>query len=649
LELCDASVAAAVGCVIHKEQDMKKNTLKHCLIPVFFLAYQSLAGQLGVNIGLPERGGTFVDIAKENYRWSKAGTGAALASVDVDSSGWPKTDVNFVLDQRPATEWAGTVDDPLAYHLDLRGTYHCALLGRASIRSQGQGSVQNMVYDSAANTTTFDFVVTDAPGPGGGFLDLEFTSTRRTAVSATGTGFTRFRMNRPGYPLSTSKTFTDDFLAALNGINFSAIRYMVFTNVSGMDPLYPGKTTWGRRKLKTDAGQNPIPPLGKTDGAAWEYVIELANTVNKDAWINVPISADAQYVRNLAQLFKDSLKANLNIYVESSNEVWNSAPGYEECAYNKAWAQTLGITEHQNHARRAVSLAMSFDSVFGAGALNNRVRVVLCSHKPMLKWWVEPMLQYVNTTFGPPGNFIWAIGCQTYFSGGVDTGESVSKILSDCHLDIKGQIDETGGVNEAGRVQWIAKAKAWNLKGGFVSYEGGPDHGGGSTLNIANRISAERDSLMGEMLKYNYDTAFLALGGALAMQFTLSSGYSRYGCWGLTDDIANPNRNYKYRAIKSIIGGPAAVRAAAPVRASSQSEISVVSRSSLCFKAEPGMKVTLTLHTVSGQTVKTLYQGVPQTGTQEVAWNARSLAHGLYVLRLVSGDTQIVRRVSMGR
>jgi hypothetical protein len=456
-------------------------------------------------------------------------------------------------------------------------------------------------------------------------------------------------MNRPGYPLTTSKIFTDDFLAALTGINFSAIRFMPFTNPNGIDPPYPGLTPWSRRKLVTDAGQTAIPPLGKLDGGAWEYVINLANTANKDAWINVPLSADEGYVRHLAQLLKDSLKSNLNIYVESSNEVWNTAPGYGQSAYNHAWAQALGITDQQNHARRTVSLAMSFDSVFGAGSLNNRVRVVLCSHKPMLKWWVEPMLQYVDSTFGPPKNFIYAIGCQTYFSGDADTSATPAEILSACHADIQSQIDEAGGVNDAGRLQWIAEAKADSLAGGFVSYEGGPDDGGGSTVNVANRILSERDAEMGELLKYNYDTAFLAIGGALAMQFSLSSGYNRYGCWGLTDDISYPNRNYKYGAIKSIVGGPASVIVPTSKATPDRLTVSITGRglALVRFYMQNGAQANLTLHTVSGRLVETLRLFATETGMREAVVTTKQLAPGLYLLRLTSGNNQIERRIAV--
>lgn len=290
---------------------------------------------------------------------------------------------------------------------------------------------------------------------------------------------------------------------------------------------------------------------------------------------------------------------------------------------------------------------MTFDSVFGAGSLNNRVRVVLCSHKPMLKWWVEPMLQYVNTTFGAPKNYIWAIGCQTYFSGGEDAGESTAKILADCHADIQSQIDETGGVNEAGRKQWIAHAQTWGLAGGFVSYEGGPDHGGGGTVNMANRILAERDIQMGELLKYNYDTAFLALGGALAMQFTLSSGYNRYGCWGLTDDIANPNRNYKYAAMKSIVGGPSSVRHTA-LRIEPSPLVDcyhVNGRIVVRFNGGNSHPAIVSLYAVSGRKIAALYQGMTGSGTREFIWDTGALSPGLYLVGIDRGTDRIIRRI----
>jgi hypothetical protein len=517
---------------------------------LFLVSFSLFAGRLGVNIDFAERGGTFVDVSKEEYRWGPAGGGGDLSASQVDGFGWPKIDAQFVADYRPVAEWSNSIDDPQVYRIDVSGTYKCSFIGSGDVRGVSGGSVGNKSYDASSNTTTFDFVVPGPPGANHGLIVIEFTKTKRTSADAQGTGLANFRMLRPGYDLSSTKTFTDEFIAALTSIRFSTIRFMNFSMTNGCDPDYPARTVWSKRKRKEDASQSRISPLGKTDGGAWEYVIELCNLVKMDAWINIPVSADSGYVVEVAKLFKANLDPDRNLYVESSNEVWNTAPGFEQSLYNQAQARALGIGEQANHARRTVELSGLFAQVFGAGAINHQVRVVLCSHKPMLKWWVMPMLDTIAKTYGTPKSVIYAIACQTYFGGGIDAGESVAKILTDCRDDIEVQIDEAGETNEAGRKQWVKLAADSGLVGGFCSYEGGPDHGGGSTTNIANRIMAERDDGMGAVWTYNFDDAFFSTGGNLAMQFTLSSAYTRYGCWGLTEDITDPQRNIKYRAAK---------------------------------------------------------------------------------------------------
>jgi len=516
-------------------------------------------GRLGVNISLPERCGTFTDQVRGNYRYETT-SGQELTAGDVDSQGWPAIDCRYIVDWRPVAEWSGTIDDPEVYRCDMSGTYKCAITGQATLTHiEGDFAIQNQVYDSGTNTTTFDIVV-DPPGPQHGVMILEFTNTKRTPTSPTNTGFTNFKMMRPGYPLDTTQIFTDAFINCLTSADFSYIRFKDFTVADGSDPVYPQTTEWADRKLPTDASQAPIAPIGKPSGACWEYVIELANLTGMDAWVNPVVSASTDYVTQLATMLKNNLNSNINIYVESSNEVWNTAdPFVIQANWNHAQAQALGLTDQQNHARRTVELAQIFESVFGAGSLNNRVRVMLCGHQPMRKWDVEPMRQYINDTFGPPKNYIYAVACQTYFGGAAAHGGgrynrySVQQLLQAAHDDITSQITDTG-TNEAGRTQWIAMAASWNLTGGFCSYEGGPDYGGGGTGNLANRILCNRDPGMATEFKYNLDDAFFALGANLATQFTLTSAYTRYGCWGLTDDVTNPDRNYKFQAARDLLG-----------------------------------------------------------------------------------------------
>ena len=572
---------------------------RHSFLSFLFILPLSLfAAQLGVNINFAERGGTFVDVAKEEYRWSTVGDGSELSASQVDEFGWPKIDVQFVADYRPVAEWSNSIDDPQVFRIDVSGTYKCSFIGSADVRGAAGGSVQNKAYDAASNTTTFDFVVPGPPGANHGLIVIEFTRTKRTSAGAEGSGIANFRMFRPGYDLSSTKTFTDEFIAALTGIKFSTIRFMNFSMTNGCDPTYPARTLWAKRKRTVDASQSRIPPLGKTDGAAWEYIIELCNLVKMDPWINIPVSADSGYIVEVANLFKADLDAGRNLYIESSNEVWNTAPGFEQSLYNQAEAKALGIGEHANHARRTVQLSKLFGQVFGAGSINQRIRVVLCSHKPMLKWWVMPMLDTIARTYGPPKNFIYAIACQTYFGGGIDAGESVTKILADCRTDIGGQIDETGKTDEAGRKQWVKLAADSGLVGGYCSYEGGPDHGGGSTTNIANRIMAERDNDMGAVWTYNYDDAFFKVGGNLAMQFTLSSAYCRYGCWGLTEDITDPERNIKYQAAKLLADKYPATIASSPRGGKTTRPVSVS-----VTAGKSGLRVAYTLRQPGGAVV----------------------------------------------
>ncbi|MBK6901428.1 MAG: hypothetical protein IPH04_01075 [Saprospirales bacterium] len=132
--------------------------------------------QIGVNIDLPERGGTYIDLVKENYRWHELSTGAELGPAQVDAQGWPALDARYIADFRPVAEWAGSIDDPEVYRLDVSGTWKCSFTGQGDVNGTFGAVVQNLSYNAGTNTTTFDFVV--APGSNGLFL-IEFTETRR--------------------------------------------------------------------------------------------------------------------------------------------------------------------------------------------------------------------------------------------------------------------------------------------------------------------------------------------------------------------------------------------------------------------------------------------------------------------------------------
>ena len=93
-------------------------------------------------------------------------------------------------------EWDNAIDDPEVYRLDVSGTWKCFFSGQATLTGVVGGTVQNQSYNSSTNTTSFDFLV---PAESNGFFLVGFADTRRTASDELNTGFTNFKMLRPGF------------------------------------------------------------------------------------------------------------------------------------------------------------------------------------------------------------------------------------------------------------------------------------------------------------------------------------------------------------------------------------------------------------------------------------------------------------------
>ncbi len=283
------------------------------------LPAQQYRGSIGgeVEIGEGNRSRAFTDLAKTFRPFD--------SSTPVDSAGWPAADFDMLFfDIRPVAAWFGAdrIDDPENYVPDWSGTYKLSFQGQATIAASfDPATISNQQYDAATNTTTADVILPS----GTATFSLKFTATQRDPGGATNTGVTNLKLIRPGYPADGSRIFTDEFLASLQP--YTHLRFMGVLDTNGADPTYDvskpigaNQKHWSDRRLPSDATQQST---GNKHGIAWEYVIELANETNKDIWINIPVSADDDYVRQLARLMHDTLKPGLRIYLEHGNEVWN--------------------------------------------------------------------------------------------------------------------------------------------------------------------------------------------------------------------------------------------------------------------------------------------------------------------------------------
>jgi hypothetical protein len=162
------------------------------------------------------------------------------------------------------------------------------------------------------------------------------------------------------------------------------------------------------------------------------------------------------------------------------------------------------------------------------------------------------MLEYLRETGSEPKDWIYAVSIPLYYGGPMASGSPGAETASVDEI-IESMRRSVMDLNSS-RKAVVDLAKRYGLPGGFCSYEGAPSLGVGNTVNLARRIRAVRDPRQKEIYKLNFADGFWDLGGNLAIQFTLAGTYTRYGAWGLTDDMRYPDRNSLFEAVRELIG-----------------------------------------------------------------------------------------------
>ncbi|MBC8066025.1 MAG: hypothetical protein H7Y17_14425 [Chlorobia bacterium] len=517
------------------------------IVACLILGISSQGGtpKLGAGLeGIGGRGLEFVDVMKTARPWETLDGRPAK----VDASGWPLEDARTVaFDMRPTFAWAPPMDDPSGYQIDVSGRYSLSFKGKADL-SAGEDPnsfrIENQQFNAATVETTAELVVPK----GRALVIINFRNTDN--------GVKNVRLLRPGYARDGKSLFTKPFLAAIK--QFPAMRFMDWLQSNGTNPFFgdaKNTTEWSDRHVPADAH---FGVAGRKFGVPWEYIVALGNQTQKDIWINIPVAASDDYIRQLAKLMKRDLNPKLNIYLEYSNEVWNW--GFLQATYNRMAAEAevkagksnlnndgetnWDVWRRRRHARRTMEIGQIFASEFGKDQLNKRLR-------PVMAWWViapdhyADMLAWLEKTYGPPRNYLHAVAAAPYFNiHGAPKDASVDVLIAHFRKSSDSSVPH--------RKAMIDIARKYGLKA--FCYEGGSDTGGGDPANVANRIRAERDPRMKDLILHDLRDNWYALGGDLFMYFTLSSAYSRYGCWGLTDDITKLDTP-KFQAAREILTG----------------------------------------------------------------------------------------------
>jgi hypothetical protein len=310
----------------------------------------------------------------------------------------------------------------------------------------------------------------------------------------------------PGFQ-ATSGPFHPLFLDRLRP--FAALRFMDWGRTNN-NPV----KRWADRTTPTYRSQ------AGSKGVAWEWMLDLANTLGKDPWLCVPHGVDDDYVQHLAALVRDRLSPGLKVHVEYSNEVWNGQ--FQQCAAVAAAGRAAGRNLWQQYAARATQIFRIFEATLGRGRL---VRVLAGQSNN-----IGVAKQILAAT--PPGAAD-AMAIAPYFGGVLGNklaaqarGMSVGQLLDACVQDV-----------EVKRAEVRAHLSLTRQAGvQLVAYEGGQHLVGvGSNVNDANLvgkfIDANRAARMGQVYR-DYLAMWRTEVGTTFCAFNDCYVPQKWGCWG---------------------------------------------------------------------------------------------------------------------
>lgn len=200
------------------------------------------------------------------------------------------------------------------------------------------------------------------------------------------------RVWMPGFEEAKSP-FHPLFLQRLKA--FKVIRFMDWqrTNNSTL-------ARWADRPKPDDVSQS------SDRGVAVEYMIELCNELGADPWFCMPHLADDDFVHNFAEIVNRDLAPDRKVYVEWTNEAWNSLFAQGRWVHERALAR--GMAGPQITAEEARRDWKIWHKVFGTKS--NRIVRVAAGHLNNM-WVSQVMLNHLNGELD-------AIACAPYFGPG---------------------------------------------------------------------------------------------------------------------------------------------------------------------------------------------------------------------------------------
>jgi len=464
-------------------------------------------GDASVGMNLSEvayfsREWVFVDAMKAHRKWvatdqdgSPFDTGQ---TVQLDANGWPTLQgiqaAQTLMFQGNGGFYPG-------------GQYVCTYDGTGDIEIDFDAS--NVV--KTPGRITFDVTPTNAG------LRLRINSS-----SAVPNHVRNIKVWMPGFEGAASP-FHPTFTQRLQP--FGVIRFMDWQQTNGSNVV-----SWpSDRTTPSTASQD------NNHGVALEHMIELCNELGADPWFCMPHKADDNYVTQFATTVLNNLDPGRKVYVEWSNEVWNSSFKQHQWVTQQSGASVFSTAWFQKWASEAANDFAIWHTVF-AGSEDRIIRVA--AGQAANVWVTKNLTDHLNDAqTGQPAYD--AISCAAYFDHRHNTFNTnqtdvqIADDILDNAINVTIPNDYTGYYQDHGE---LAQQRTNELGRTIplIAYEGGQHYtAGGFESNplFGAFLAVQTRPMMYDAYSANLQ-AFDQAGGSLYVAYNYVGTQSKFGAWG---------------------------------------------------------------------------------------------------------------------
>ncbi len=467
--------------------------------------------QLGINlseVNYFSREWVFVDAVKQSKPWVATNpngnpfdTGEVVVT---DANGWPLLQPGKSAQTLMFSQMQGAFP---------AGEYTCTYEGSGELVFQ---------WDGQAIDTQPGRIIVDVNPTNTGIL-------MRIVGSDPGDPIRNIKLWMPGFEDAQSP-FHPLFLQRMS--KFKVLRFMDWGHTNEATDA----TTWNNRTRVSHASQ------GNGKGVAIDYMIQLCNELDADPWFCMPHTADDAYVLNFAALVQELLEPDRKIYIEWSNEVWNSRFDVYSYVEDQSGGSAYSPTWFDYWAGRLTNTFTIWENMFAG----NEDRLVRVAAGQAANVWVTRNLA---TRLGDQ---VDAVACAAYFGedgASFDATTTAQQIITDA-IDRAIPQKSTRFYNDHGNL-------AADLTGDLgrtirlIGYEGGQHYADDNRNVPYAQALLDMQYLPGMFSAYLSNlNAFEQAGADLVCPFNYVDRPGNHGAWGhLEQQDASLETSEKFRAL----------------------------------------------------------------------------------------------------